>query len=86
MNGDVPLETSPYHADGQAERLGLIRSKLPGVDDVVMRTPPDHAGQLHAYEAAAMLWTARRASGRAISRLPADPECDASGIRVELVR
>jgi len=86
MNGDVPLATNPFHAEGQAERLGLIRAKLPGVDEVVMRQPPEHAGQIHAYEAAAMLWTARRASGRAISRLPADPEWDAAGIRVELVR
>ena len=86
MNGDVALSTSPFHADGQAERLGLIRSKLPGVDDVVTRTPPEGAGQYHAYQAAALLWTARRASGRAIARLPADPEWDEGGIRVELVR
>jgi hypothetical protein len=38
------------------------------------------------YESAAMLWTARRASGRAISRLPMDPEWDDGGIRIELVR
>ena len=38
------------------------------------------------YEAAAMLWTARRASGRAIQRLPMDPEWDDGGIRIELVR
>jgi predicted RNase H-like nuclease len=86
MNGDEPLATSPYHAEGQSERLELIRSKLPGVDEVVSRVPPEGAGQIHMFEAAAMLWTARRASGRAISRLPADPEWDEAGIRVELVR
>jgi predicted RNase H-like nuclease len=37
-------------------------------------------------QAAAMLWTARRASGRAVSRLPADPTWDVNGMRVELVR
>ena len=86
MNGDVPLKTSPYHSDGQQERLELIRAKLPGVDDVVTRVPPEGAGQVHMFEAASMLWTARRASGRAISRLPMDPEWDEAGIRVELVR
>ena len=86
MNGDQPLTTSPYHDDGQLERLELIRSKLPGVDDVVTRVPPEGAGQVHMFEAAAMMWTARRASGRAISRLPLDPEWDEAGIRVELVR
>lgn len=86
MNGDEPLTTSPYHDEGQVERLELIRSKLPGVDDVVTRVPPEGAGQIHMFEAAAMLWTARRASGRAISRVPLDPEWDEAGIRVELVR
>jgi predicted RNase H-like nuclease len=86
MNGDEPLATSPYHEDGQVERLELVRAKLPGVDDVLSRVPPDGAGQIHMLEAGAMLWTARRASGRAISRLPLDPEWDAAGIRVEIVR
>lgn len=86
MNGDTPLRTSPFHEDGRLERLALIRSKLPGVDEIVSRVPPSGAGQVHMYEAAALLWTARRASGRAISRLPMDPEWDAEGIRVELVR
>ena len=86
MNGDKPLKSSPYHEDGRRERLEMIREKLPGVDDVIERIPPEGAGQVHMYEAAAMLWTARRASGRAISRLPLDPEWDEGGIRIELVR
>ncbi len=86
MNLDEPLKTSPYHEEGRLERLELIRSKLPGVDDPVTRVPPDGAGQIHMYEAAAMLWTARRASGRAITRLPIDPIWDSQGIRQELVR
>jgi len=86
MNGDEPLTTNPYHEEGQVERLELIRQKMPGLDDVVNRVPPQGAGLPHMFEAAAMLWSARRASGRAISRLPADPEWDDQGIRVELVR
>ena len=86
MNGDVPLKTSPYHEDGRVERYDLIRSKLPGVEDVISRVPPVGAAIVHMYEGAAMLWTARRASGRAIARLPMDPEWDEGGIRIELVR
>ena len=86
MNDDQPLTSSPYHVEGRQERLELIRAKLPGVDDVVERIPPEGAGQVHLYEAASMLWTGRRASGRAISRLPMDPEWDDGGIRIELVR
>jgi len=86
MNGDQPLRTSPFHEDGIAERIDLIRTRLPGVDEVVSRPPPQGAGIHHMLQAAAMLWTARRASGRAISRLPLDPTWDESGMRMELVR
>ena len=86
MNEDVPLATSPYHEDGRLERLELIRERLPGVDDVVMRTPPDGSGGVHMLQAAALLFTARRASGRAISRMPIDPVWDEVGMRMEIVR
>lgn len=86
MNGEEPLRTSPYHVDGEAERLRLVADRLPGVEEVVGRVPPEGAGMIHMLNAAAMLWTARRASGRAITRLPLDAEWDEAGIRVELVR
>lgn len=86
MNSDEPLTTSPWHEDGHLERLELIRSQLPGIDDVITRTPPDGAAAVHVMQAAAMLWTARRGSGRAISRFPLDPTWDDTGMRVELVR
>ena len=66
--------------------MALIRNKLPGVEDVILRAPPNGAGQVHVMQAAALLWTARRAVGRAISRLPLDPTWDSTGLRMELVR
>jgi predicted RNase H-like nuclease len=86
MNSDVPLTTSPYHEDGRIERLELIRDRLPGVDDVVTRTPPVGAAGVHLLQAAALLFTARRGSGRAISRMPIDPVWDDTGMRMEIVR
>jgi predicted RNase H-like nuclease len=86
MNGDRPLKTSPFHDDGRLQRIELIREKLPGIDEVITRAPPAGAGPTHMVQAGAMLWTARRASGRAVSRLPADPTWDVNGMRVELVR
>jgi predicted RNase H-like nuclease len=86
MNSDVPLTTSPYHEDGRIERLELIRERLPGVDDVVTRTPPVGAAGVHLLQAAALLFTARRGSGRAISRMPIDPTWDDTGMRMEIVR
>jgi len=86
LNGDRPITSSPYQQDGLLERLQLIAAKLPGVDEVLQRVPPPGAAQVHVLQAGALLWTARRAAGRAISRLPLDPTWDASGMRMELVR
>jgi predicted RNase H-like nuclease len=86
MNSDEPLKTSPYHEDGRKERLELIRQRLPGVDEVITRTPPPGAGLIHLLQAAALLYTARRAAGRAITRMPLDPSWDDTGIRMEIVR
>ena len=86
LNGDVPLATSPHHQEGVLERMQLIRDKLPGAEEVILRVPPPGAGQLHLMQACALVWTARRAAGRAMSRLPMDPVWDDSGMRMELVR
>ena len=50
LNGDVTLTTSPYHEDGVLERMALIRDKMPGVEEIVTRTPPP--GAASAYTAA----------------------------------
>jgi predicted RNase H-like nuclease len=86
LNNDVPLTSSPYLQDGVLERMALLRDKMPGVEDIITRTPPPGAGQIHLVQAAGLLWTARRAAGRAMQRLPMDPDWDTTGMRMELVR
>lgn len=86
LNGERPVRSSPFQAEGIVERIELIRAKLPGVEDLLHASPPQGAAQLHVVQAAALLWTARRGAGRAINRLPADPMWDDSGLRMELVR
>ncbi len=86
LNGDVPLTSSPFHQDGVHERMNLIKAKLPGCEDIVLQVPPPGAAQVHLLQATGLLWTARRAAGRAMNRLPVDPKWDASGLRMELVR
>ena len=86
MNGDQPLRTSPWHEDGYVERLELVRERLPGIDDVVSRTPPEGAAPKHLLDTAALLFTAMRAAGRAITRMPRDPFWDDEGMRMEIVR
>ena len=82
----MPLTTSPYHSEGVLERMKLIRDKLPGIEDLIRAVPPAGAAQVHVMQACALVWTARRAAGRAMSRLPADPTWDDAGMRMELVR
>ena len=86
LNGDKPVTSSPYQSDGVIERMNLIKAKLPGAEEAVVKTPPAGAAQIHLLQAAGLLWTARRAAGRAINRLPADPNWDSSGLRMELAR
>lgn len=86
MNGDQPLPSSPYQANGQRDRRKLIIDRIPGCDEVLDAPAPEGAGTVHLLRAGALLWTARRASGRAVNRLPTDPTWDDTGLRMELVR
>ena len=86
LNNDCPLVSSPYQQDGMLERIALIRDKLPGIEEIASRTPPHGAAQIHLLQALGLLWTARRIAGRAMQRVPLDPDWDASGMRMEMVR
>lgn len=86
LNDDRPLLSSPYQQDGMLERIALIREKLPGLEEIASRTPPAGAAQVHLLQALGLLWTARRIAGRAMQRVPLDPDWDTSGMRMELVR
>lgn len=86
LNGDRPLRSSPYQDAGVVERLQLVRAKLPGTERYITELPPTGAGQIHVLQSTALLWTARRAAGRAMSRLPAEPTWDSTGLRMDLVR
>ena len=79
VNSDRPTSTSVYWKDGPAERLRLLRERLPGLQAVAQSRPPKGAAMQHVMSAAGLLWTARRITGKAITRLPA-------GSRVGLAR
>lgn len=86
VNGDEPATTSVQWADGPAERLQLLRERLPGLAAVMTQPAPRGSQPRHVADAATLLWTARRISGRSIARLPFDPQWDEQGRRMELVR
>ena len=39
LNDDQPLTSSPHQPDGVIERMNLIKSKLPGVEEVIVAHP-----------------------------------------------
>ena len=86
VNGDQPTSSSVYWREGPAERLRLLRERLPGLEAVARARAPRGAGLAHVMDAAGLLWTARRISGKAIARLPEVPEWDEIGRRMEIVR
>jgi predicted RNase H-like nuclease len=85
LNGDAPVRFPKHTERGTEERRTLLADHLPGVERVVDATVPG-VSPAHLLDAAACLWTARRIISRAIARLPADPEWDGAGLRMELIR
>lgn len=84
LNGDKPLRYSKKTEQGRLERRAILVKRMPGGDKLV-DTPLKRVPRKHLYDAAAMLWTARRVFGRAANRIPADAEWDSEGIRMEMV-
>ena len=87
VNDDRPTASYPFWPEGPAERLRLLKDRLPGLRAITEADrPPTGASLRQVMDAAGLLWTARRIAGKAITRLPIDPEWDSQGRRIELVR
>ncbi len=84
INKDTPLKRSKKIIPGLDERRAVLLKQIPGIDRVldaeIVGVPIKHL-----YDAAAMLWTARRVFGHAARRIPRDAEWDSEGLRMEIV-
>jgi predicted RNase H-like nuclease len=85
LNEDHPLQYRKRSIHGQNERRALLATKISRVERILDARLPG-ARKSHLLDAAACMWTARRALGRAITRMPMDPEWDSEGLRMEIVR
>jgi predicted RNase H-like nuclease len=85
INGDVPLRWSKKTEAGWQERSDLLKMRVPG-SERILETEIEGVTPSHLLDVAAMVWTARRIFARAGTRLPADPEWDERGLRMEFVR
>jgi predicted RNase H-like nuclease len=85
LNDDRPMQFSKRSHIGMEERKALLKRRLPGMERLVdAEIPKVKPWQL--IDAAACLWATRRIASRALTRIPEDPEWDAMGLRMELVR
>jgi predicted RNase H-like nuclease len=84
LNGEVALSTAPGTDEGYLERRHLL-TKFPGVSRILDANEPG-VTRWDLLDAAALLWSARRISARAGRRLPASPEWDEQGLRIEILR
>jgi predicted RNase H-like nuclease len=85
LNGDTPMHYAKRTHRGQAERRAVLERRIQGVHQIIDRRLRG-ARKHHLFDAAAVLWTARRIAGRAVNRVPEDPEWDDKGLRMEIVR
>jgi predicted RNase H-like nuclease len=85
MNGEQPVASTKNSAQGSADRRELLMRSLPEVTRI-LEAEVAGASQTHLIDAAAFLWTARRIFQHAAIRIPADPEWDETGLRMEIFR
>jgi predicted RNase H-like nuclease len=85
INADTPLRRSKHSEEGVAERRTLLEKRIPGIRRV-LESGLDGVSAPHLYDAAALLWTARRIFAKAATRIPEHPEWDSEGLRREIVR
>jgi predicted RNase H-like nuclease len=85
LNGDTPLRWSKHSEKGRQERRALLEEKVPGALRIIDADVPG-ATPSHLLDAAAFMWTARRIFAHAAIRIPADPEWDEQGLRMEIFR
>jgi predicted RNase H-like nuclease len=82
LNADVSLEHTKRSADGRAERSLLLSGAF---DDFARLRPPRGAAWDDLYDACVLAWTAARLAKGCERRLPANPQYDARGLRLEIV-
>ena len=85
LNGDVPLRWTKKFEVGPEERRTLLINKIQGIDRA-LECELDNVPLAHLLDAGALLWTARRIFAKGGTRIPADPEWDDEGLRMEIVR
>lgn len=84
LNKDTPLSRSKRLEAGRDERREVLTQRVPGIGKV-LDAEIGCVPRKHLFDAAALLWSARRVFGHAAKRLPSEAEWDSEGLRMEIV-
>jgi predicted RNase H-like nuclease len=82
LNADVCLQHMKRSAAGREERCRLL---LGALEDLASLSPPRGSAWDDLYDACVLAWTASRLATGCERRLPAHPQYDARGLRMEIV-
>jgi predicted RNase H-like nuclease len=85
LNEDAPLRYPKRTELGRKERRVLLEQRIPGIVKALDASLP-RVTAAHLLDAAVDLWTARRISAKAATRVPEIPEWDDKGLRMEILR
>ena len=83
MTGEGPIAAPKRTAPGRRERERRLLAFFPDLRERVQRLPGVQVDDV--LDAYACLWTARRIDRGEAIRMPSTPECDARGLRAEIV-
>ena len=83
LAGDEPMRHPKRKREGQAERLRLLESVYG--DTVRTLAPPKSAARDDLYDACVLAWTASHVAAGTAVHLPARPQRDELGLRMEIV-
>lgn len=84
LNDEKPMRLSKFNEDGIQERRSLVEQRVQGAN-AILDARLIGIKTRHLLDATANLTTARRIAARAVRRLPADPEWDGQGLRMEIL-
>jgi predicted RNase H-like nuclease len=84
LNKCKPLNYTRGTRQGFSERCWLLEDAMPGLDEVFAGCDSLPATTRQIIGACANLWSARRIRAHAAVRVPADPDWDDLGIRMEI--
>lgn len=92
LNGEVPMVYAKSRQEGIDERRALLLRKVPGIETIInardnkeLEPIVRQIPEVHLLDVAALLWTGRRAFGKAATRIPYEAEWDTEGLRTEII-